>query len=123
MKITLATLNPNGELVDKTSLEVTASENGSFLTDDVPIHLKSLGPRFVYVHYEPNLGNMTFSLRRRAMLGHEGFYGNIVDFDAYVPLKRLPAAFLFRAGEGVFVKVAIEQNRAEERGLVAGIDL
>ena len=108
MKIIIITIDKNNNPSPKIELLVMASENAVFLAEDIPVQLELVGLRFVYVHYNPNLGNMTFSLRRRALLGHDSFYGSIVDFDAYVPLKRLPAAFLFRASEDCSIKVAIE---------------
>jgi len=108
MKITLATLDSKGDMIFKVSIEAAASENGIILADDVPVQLGLLGQRYIYVHYDQNFGNLTFSLRRTASFGYKAPYVQIIDFDAYVPVKRLPIGFLFRASEEMFVKVAIE---------------
>jgi len=108
MKITLTALAKNGAVGATVSLDVAVSETGDALADDIPVQIEGVGQRYVYAHHNASSNNLTFSLRRRPLKGHQEYYGEVVDFDAYVPLRRFPVAFLFRESEATFIKVTIE---------------
>lgn len=105
MKLTVAQIDKDGNLLRSQEVPIAQSGDQPATVTDAPIELGSEGMRYLFVHYTPTSGKLTFSLRRKPLLGHRSYYGNIVDFDAYIEVKQLPASFLCRVGPEMMLQI------------------
>jgi len=112
MKLRIALIDTDGNIKQTVEFPSDQYPSQPTMLNDIPFDLEVLGRRYLFLSFaESGVGNLTLSVRNKPLLGHKGFYANVAEFEAYVDVKRLPASFLYRANDALFIKVSLEAEK------------
>lgn len=109
MKITLGLLDERWDTVGTASLDISPQGDGCYELTDVAVELPLGTRRYVFVRLEGCPGKMSLSIRRQPLLGSTEFYGQLIEFEFFADLKRLPVACTGRLQQGQFLKIVVEE--------------
>jgi hypothetical protein len=107
MKFQIILLDCNGAVKQTVEQPLESLASGLIRLNDVAIDLEVVGRRYLFLYFDPVTGKLTLSLRVRPLLGHQGFYANIAEFEAFIELKRLPATFDYKINEQHILKISL----------------
>lgn len=115
MKLTIGLLDVKWEVISLTTLPVEHEANGVWRLNDVPIDFETGLRRYVFLQFELEYGKLSFSVRRQPLLGLSVFYGELVEFEIFAALKRVPFNCTVRLNEERFLKVMLEASTPPPR--------